>query len=78
MFSPDPGSRFFSIPVPKSRTPNKLSEIWVGDPRYDIKKKLGSGSGTRGQKSTGSRTPDPEYRFQPLSRIRNKDLNFFL
>ncbi len=66
MFSPDPGSRFFSIPVPESRTPNKLSDIWLGDPRYGIKKKLIPDLDPGVKKSTGSQTPDPEYRFHPI------------
>jgi hypothetical protein len=38
----------------------KLSKIWVWDPRSGIRKKPIPDPGSRGQKGTGSRIPDPD------------------
>jgi hypothetical protein len=39
----------------------KLSKIWVWDPRSGIRKKPIPDPGSRGQKGTGSRIPDPQH-----------------
>jgi hypothetical protein len=39
---------------------NMLSNIWVWDPRSGIRKKPIPDPGSRGQKGTGSRIPDPD------------------
>jgi hypothetical protein len=47
----------------------KLSKIWVWDQRSGIRKKLTPDPGSRGQKGTGSRIPDPDpphYLYLPL------------
>jgi hypothetical protein len=38
----------------------KLSKIWVRDPGSGIRKKPIPDPGSRGQKGTGSRIPDPD------------------
>jgi hypothetical protein len=38
----------------------KLSKIWISDPGSEIRKKPIPDPGSRGQKSTGSRIPDPD------------------
>jgi hypothetical protein len=38
----------------------KLSKIWIWDPRSGIRKKPIPDPGSRGQKGTGSRIPDPD------------------